>query len=196
MTIQDVFSVDEVQNKAMKIERLQSRALPFKGAAERISDNTKAQQGSTSCERPPARKTIDAPPANPVTTIAPTTEGKENPYAKPVINKCYRCGEPGYRSNEFPKGKPVIIADYEDEDEVSNETELEDSDFVEEYGEVTTCVVQRLLCNQKNPNTTQRHQIFYLTCSVKNKVCSLIIDNGICENIISIALVDYLKLEP
>jgi len=48
------------------------------------------------------------------------------------------------------------MADYEDEDEVLIETELEDSDFVED-GEVATCAVQRLLCNQKNPDTKQMH---------------------------------------
>ena len=85
------------------------------------------------------------------------------------------------------------MADYEDEDEVLIETELEDSDFVED-GEVATCAVQRLLCNQKNPDTKQMHQIFYSRCSVKNKVCNLII-NSSCENIVSTALVDYLKLE-
>ena len=89
------------------------------------------------------------------------------------------------------------MADYEDEDQVLIETESKDSDFVEEEGEAATCVIQRLLCNQsnqKNLGTTQRHQIFYSRCSVKNKVCNLIIDNDSCEDIISTALVDYLKL--
>jgi len=78
---------------------------------------------------------------------------------------------------------------------VLTETESKDSDFVEEEGEAATCVIQQLLSNQKNSNITQRHQIFYSRCSVKNKVCNLIIDKGSCENIISIILVDYLKLE-
>ena len=46
------------------------------------------------------------------------------------------------------------MTDYEDEDKVKIETELEASDFVEEHGESVSCVVQRLLCNQKAPNTT------------------------------------------
>jgi len=53
------------------------------------------------------------------------------------------------------------MANYEDEDEVEIETEPEDSDFAREHGESATCVVQQLLCNQKAPDTTQRHQIFY-----------------------------------
>ena len=61
--------------------------------------------------------------------------------------------------------------------------------------ESTTCVVQRLQCNQNTLDITQPYQIFYLRSSVKNKVHYLIIDNGSCENMVSRALVDYLKLE-
>jgi len=43
VALQDVFSVDEAQNKVMKIERLQSRVLPFEGATKRTFDNTRAQ---------------------------------------------------------------------------------------------------------------------------------------------------------
>ena len=152
MAFQDMFSVNEAQNKVMRIERLQSRALPFKGAAEKTSGSKKIQQGFTSSERPLARKAIDAPPANPAMTAAPTTKSKENPYAKLGVGKCYRCDEPGHKSNKCPKMRPVNIADYEDEDEVQIETEPKDSDFAED-GEVATCVIQQLLCNQKNPET-------------------------------------------
>ena len=81
-----------------------------------------------------------------------------------------RCGEPGHRSNEFPKRKQVNLADYEDDAEEEVEIEdLDETDFVEEQGDFVACVVQRLLCNQKAPNTTQRHQIFYLRCSIKTR---------------------------
>ena len=86
------------------------------------------------------------------------------------------------------------MADYEEEeDDMLIETKPGDSDFVEEHG--VACVVQKVFCNQKIPNITQRHQIFYSTGSVKVKFCDLIIDNGSYENIVSKALVDYLKLD-
>ena len=91
--------------------------------------------------RSPARKAIDAPLANPTTVAASTAKSKKNLYAKPDVGKCYRCGEPEHRSNECSKKKQVNIAAYEGEDKVEIETELEDFDFAEEYGESATCMV-------------------------------------------------------
>ena len=47
------------------------------------------------------------------------------------------------------------MADYEDEDEMKIETEPDDSDFTDEHRESATCMVKRLLCNQKASDTTQ-----------------------------------------
>ena len=57
-----------------------------------------------------------------------------------------------------------------------------------------SCVVQRLLCAQKTPDSSRQRQIFFSRCSVNNKVCTLIVDKGSYENIVSKALVDHLKL--
>ena len=85
------------------------------------------------------------------------------------------------------------MADYEDVNGVEIETEPEDIHFIKEYGKSVTCMVQWLFCNQKDPNTTQRHQIFYSRCLIKNKVGKLIIDNESYENIVSNTLVHYLN---
>ena len=70
------------------------------------------------------------------------------------------------------------MADYEEENDVLIETESEASDFVEKHGDHVACVIKKVLCSQKILDITQRHQIFYSRCSVKDKICSLIIDNG------------------
>ena len=46
------------------------------------------------------------------------------------------------------------MVDYEEESDVLIKTEL-DFDFVEEHGDPIACVVQKVLCNQKIPHTTQ-----------------------------------------
>jgi len=145
--LHDVFSINEAHNKAMKIERLQSRVVPLKSTVEKISGGTKTQQDFTSGERSLARKAPHASPASPATAAAPIAKGKENPYAKSDVGKCYRCGEHGHKSNECSKKRQVNMTDYEGKDRVEIVTESEDTDFVEEYGESATCVVQRLLYN-------------------------------------------------
>jgi len=88
------------------------------------------------------------------------------------------------------------MSDYKDDKEGEfNIEELNDFDFANEHEKSATCIVQRLLCSQKAPDTTQRYQIFYSRYSIKSKVCNLIIDNENYENIIFRALVDYLKLK-
>ena len=67
----------------------------------------------------------------PATTNAAPTKGKENPYTKPEIGKCYRCGEAEHKSNECPKRREINMTDYEDE--VQIKTKPEDSDFTQEY---------------------------------------------------------------
>ena len=39
--LQDLYSIDEAQNKALKVERLQNKALPFRNATERTSGGTR-----------------------------------------------------------------------------------------------------------------------------------------------------------
>ena len=43
--------------------------------------------------------------------------------------------------------------DYEKGDNMLIETELEDSGFVEEHGDLVTCLIQKVLCSQKIPDT-------------------------------------------
>ena len=85
VALQDVFSVDEAQNKVMKIEKLQNRALPLKGVAERTSSDTRPQQGYTSSERPLACKAIDTSLANSAMTVAPTTKVRRIHMSSPRL---------------------------------------------------------------------------------------------------------------
>ena len=118
-----------------------------------------------------------APTSTPIIAHA-IAKSKDTPYTKPGVGKCYNVANLNTGPMSARRGGPSIWQDYE-EDDVLLETGLEDSDFIEEHGELVAYVVQKVLCNQKTPDTTQRHQIFYSRCSIKDKVCNLIIDNGL-----------------
>jgi len=93
MIFHNVFSIDEAHNEALKIKRLQNRASSFKNVTGKTSSSTRTQQSSTSGDQSPAHKATDALTTNPMTMPALTTKGKEIPYAKPGVGKCYKCGE-------------------------------------------------------------------------------------------------------
>jgi len=133
------------------------------------------------------------------------------PYTRATGDVCYRCFQPGHRSNTCPKRKQANLVEgideaddnsgnydddydgaefaYEDNNEVVNlmmtRTALEED-------EVLSMVLQRALLSPKQEG--QRNHIFRSLCSVDNKVCTLIIDGGSCENFVSQKLVDHLKL--
>jgi len=44
------------------------------------------------------------------TTNPALKKGKENPYTKPGISKCYKYGEPEHKSNERLKRRQVNMA--------------------------------------------------------------------------------------
>ena len=154
--LHDVSFVDEAHNKAMKIERLQSKAPPFRRPTpiEESASDVRVQSSPAMVDRPPVHQSTNTSASTPLTTIIVAAKNKENPYAKPVIGKCYKCGVPEHRSNECFKRKQVNIADYRDEGEWVAIEEASDSDFVEEYGDHVSRVVQILLCNQNFPGTT------------------------------------------
>ncbi|KAK9133789.1 hypothetical protein Scep_013317 [Stephania cephalantha] len=56
-------------------------------------------------------------------------------------------------------------------------------------------VVQPMLLAPKQPPSTQRHQIFRTSCTIKHKLCSVIIDSGSSKNIVAKSLVMELALE-
>ncbi|KAI5311708.1 hypothetical protein L3X38_040881 [Prunus dulcis] len=126
-----------------------------------------------------------------------TTEASEYATAStPMTDICYRCQKPGHRSNVCPERKQANFIEEVDDDEEKDEVEEDDytgAEFaIEEGMEKITLVLQRVLLAPKEEG--QRHNIFCSLCSIKNKVCDVIVDNGSCENFMSKKLVEHLQL--
>ncbi|XP_040361711.1 uncharacterized protein LOC112168385 [Rosa chinensis] len=118
-----------------------------------------------------------------------------NPYARPTGDVCYRCNKPGHRSNVCPERRQTaLIGEYdEDEEEGGRGDDYDGAEFAEEESpEKVNIVLQRVLLCPKEDG--QRRNIFRSFCSVNNKVCNLIVDNGSCENFVAKKLVEYLQL--
>ncbi|GFS36656.1 hypothetical protein Acr_00g0047270 [Actinidia rufa] len=123
-------------------------------------------------------------------TIGSTTRqgGNPNPYAKASGDKCYRCGEPGHRSNTCPKRANVNLMEPipEEEDGRDNEGEADPYSYDpnefqdDEEGEYLgrSLVIQKLLLTPKRVDSSQRHKIFRGRCTINKWVCDLIIDSG------------------
>ncbi|VVA41343.1 PREDICTED: LOW QUALITY PROTEIN, partial [Prunus dulcis] len=122
--------------------------------------------------------------------------GTTKPATTPMTDICYRCQKPGHRSNVCPEQKQANFIEKVDEDEEKDEVGEDDyarAEFaIEEGMERITLVLQRVLLAPKEEG--QRHSIFRSLCSIKNKVCDVIVDNGSCENFVSKKLVEHLQL--
>ncbi|GKF24020.1 hypothetical protein Tco_0076342, partial [Tanacetum coccineum] len=66
-------------------------------------------------------------------------------------------------------------------DAFQEEDELEYVEPLDGEAKQVTYVVQRTLCSSKVSDSSQRNKIFQTKCSVKEKICSIIIDGGSCE---------------
>ncbi|GKC54072.1 transposon ty3-I gag-pol polyprotein, partial [Tanacetum coccineum] len=121
-------------------------------------------------------------------------------YARPTGAKCFRCGEPGHRSNVCPKRSTYYSVESGNDgltvDEAfQEEDELEYAEPLDGEAEQVTYVIQRTLCSPKVSDSSQKNKIFQTKCLVKENICSIIIDGGSCENLVSKALVKAFKLQ-
>ncbi|KAJ9546565.1 hypothetical protein OSB04_019108 [Centaurea solstitialis] len=193
--LQTMWTVAEASSLALKAELIEksTRSSNSHRRSQETNESTivaldKGKDPATSRDPNPTHKvtTGNSSGGPQGKTTPPKTT---NPYAKPMGLKCYRCGEPGHRSNEGTNRKNVGLVDGKERED----DDYDGAEFAEEdLSEKINIVLQRVLLSPKEDG--QRTNLFRSHCSVNNKVCDLIMDNGSCENLVSQKLVDYLKL--
>ncbi|XP_026451907.1 uncharacterized protein LOC113352281 [Papaver somniferum] len=149
------------------------------------------------------------------TNRAPTTNvpSKFNTSQQVFQGKCNKCGDEGHKAYDCRKsdhpGKNLLV---QGDDEGDAYLDLREPPIFEgddegdaylvtifgSYGDQGPCLV--VLRNYFTPKLDEgdrwpHHKIFQTTCKIGGKVCKLVIDSGICENIVSEEVVRKLKLE-
>nr|GMD68123.1 LEAF RUST 10 DISEASE-RESISTANCE LOCUS RECEPTOR-LIKE PROTEIN KINASE-like 1.1 [Ipomoea batatas] len=142
MTLAPVWSVDEAFNMAIKAENILTQSSQRKSYAPATScpiSNSPAQnftpgQFGTHSTQPVAPSESGFPKAQRQRQNNEVPTRNTNPYAKPMTGKCFKCGEPGHRSNECRARRSInLIEENEEDEDVREESYIEE--IVEEDGE-------------------------------------------------------------
>jgi hypothetical protein len=98
----------------------------------------------------------------------------------------------GHKANECSKplsskGRTLMLGDVVEVEDVveSDSDELIGGDDEEEEGLVLVMKKTLLTPRKEDENEWMRGNIFHSTCCILGKVCNLVIDGGLCENVVS-----------
>ncbi|KAJ9557876.1 LOW QUALITY PROTEIN: hypothetical protein OSB04_012490 [Centaurea solstitialis] len=191
--LQPYWSFNDVCQLSLKVEK-QLRAKG-KAAVSRSNpiktDSSKGVSGAPTGSRLSSTKSEGATSSN--TSTVPSR-------APP---RCFKSGGLGHFARECPNTQLVTLTeettpvyDTEEDTPKEDETEIVDPDKGESF------IAQRVLSTNPtraiDDNLWLRNNIFRTRCTVKGKVCTIIIDGGSCENMVATVMVEKLglKVEP
>ncbi|XP_058769117.1 uncharacterized protein LOC131642988 [Vicia villosa] len=201
MGLQTVWTVAEASSLALKAELMEKSPRNF-SSIRRYSPQSNfdsagdKEKNATSRGSNPGNK--GASSSSGVQQGKTLIQRQNNPYVRPSIDTCYRCNGRGHKSNVCPTRRVDVVMEEREEDEEREDLTVENDEYAdvefakEESDERVNFVLQRMLLASKDEG--QRKNLFKTHCSIKNKVCNLIVDNGSTENLVSQKLVEYLKL--
>ncbi|GJX21946.1 reverse transcriptase domain-containing protein [Tanacetum coccineum] len=163
---------------ALKVEK---QLLAKQKTTTRFGSSSRAPQSATGPVRVGPIKA--EPPALIGVSPTPTTSSL----------RCFKCQGIGHLKRDCPNKQVLTLIDevdplYDTEDEAETEVVYPDR------GEllVTRRLLNTAVLDQDDDTTWLRTNIFHTQCTTKGKVCTVIIDGGSCENMVSTTMVEKL----
>ncbi|XP_059428546.1 uncharacterized protein LOC132162315 [Corylus avellana] len=178
VSMHPVFTLNEAVSLVTRAEKQLEK--PRAPTWERnSSDSTRPTQGPG---KQPLVPTLT--PSQPVTSTGKGARSSSstprqpanNPYARPSLDKCFQCNQPGHRSHQCPRRQMVNLIEPELEEGFKNgdidtpedeEKELADAD--EGIPLSRSLVIQRLLLTPRQEDQFQRHKIFRTRCTINQR---------------------------
>jgi len=185
VSIHTIYSLTEAINLATKAETQLDRTRPTSVARVPVeSIHVAAHKGKFPLNTSPSMSNFIKGPSSSRTQMTTAgvvpPEAPRNPYSRPASDKCYRCGQPGYRSNQCPKWGVVNLIEPGEGTDLEAERIEDETEYTYEEEEITggddgeflsrSLVVRRLLLAPKQKEQSQRHNIFRTRCTVNRKV--------------------------
>lgn len=181
-------SVSEAHQRALLFEQ-STRNTPSSWSSNPRTRSTPAGDSSSSTVNNQATTS-----SNPPRHMEQNSGAFTPQTTRPLTFKCFNCGETGHRQSNCPK-RVLFGADEVVYDDYVDDTEQKDPEE-QVTGDTGTALMLRRVCllPRSLEDSWLRTNLFHSTCTIRGKVCRLIIDSGSCTNIISEEAVTKLAL--
>jgi hypothetical protein len=174
----------------------------FHGAAARPSSfNATSKMVVSSASSPSNQQRPAASTAAPSANLAATS----SPRSREI--ECHKCHGRGHIAAQCPNRRTMIVnerGEWESESDPGDEgprfdeeIESEETEKIQPDEGDNNCFISRRVLSvpATKEDNNQRHNLFHTRGMIKEKLCSIIVDNGSCNNIASQELVERLGIK-